>query len=185
MRKRRAALPAQERQAEADALTQKLSGWAPYQDSRRIAAYSAVGGELDVTPILAHALRHGRHIYLPAVVGTASRQLEFRPWHTDTPMEKSHYGIPQPVAHDAPPVAPEALDLVLVPLTAVDTSGNRLGQGAGYYDSTFAFLRDDNRARPVLAGMAYDFQIVDAIDPKPWDVPLDFIVTPAAIIECG
>ena len=78
---------------------------------------------------------------------------------------------------------PTELEVVLVPLVAVDWSGNRLGHGAGYYDRTFAFRRD--RDHPVLIGLAHQFQVVESIKPSPWDVPVDLIVTETGIFGRG
>ena len=71
-----------------------------------------------------------------------------------------------------------AIDLVLMPLTAFDAHGHRLGMGGGYYDRTFSFRR--GRAhwlRPRLVGVAWAFQRVDALDVAPWDVPMDAVAT--------
>jgi 5-formyltetrahydrofolate cyclo-ligase len=58
--------------------------------------------------------------------------------------------------------------------------------GAGYYDRSFAFLRDAQRpARPVLVGIGYHFQEVAQIAPAEWDVRLDFIATDRELIACS
>jgi 5-formyltetrahydrofolate cyclo-ligase len=88
-------------------------------------------------------------------------------------------GIPEPAA-DLPMVRP---DLLLVPLLAVDRSGNRLGQGGGHYDRTLAALR---ATQPTIAiGLAWDVQLVDAVAAEPWDQPLDAIATPSAFLWCN
>jgi 5-formyltetrahydrofolate cyclo-ligase len=86
--------------------------------------------------------------------------------------------------NDEPAVArklmrlPQQLDAVIVPLLGFDNNGNRLGMGGGYYDRSFAF-RKQRRAwrRPLLIGVAYSFQQVDAIQTEPWDIPLDAVIT--------
>ena len=75
------------------------------------------------------------------------------------------------------------LEVVLLPLVAVDWSGNRLGHGTGYYDRTFAFRRD--RDTPILIGLAHRFQVVESIEPSPWDVPVDLVVTETGIFGRG
>ena len=67
---------------------------------------------------------------------------------------------------------------VIVPALAVDTLGNRLGQGAGFYDRT---LRMIDASVPVFA-LLYESEVLDAaIEPlpvEPHDVPVDAVVTP-------
>ena len=73
----------------------------------------------------------------------------------------------------------------LFPLLGFDRRGNRLGSGAGYYDRTFAFLRELQRpAQPILVGIGYHFQEVAAMSPNAWDVPMDFIATDRELIDC-
>ena len=58
-------------------------------------------------------------------------------------------------------------------------TGTRLGMGGGFYDRSFAFLRDPDKSgqRPRLVGLAYEFQQVEALVRQPWDVPLDAAAT--------
>jgi 5-formyltetrahydrofolate cyclo-ligase len=72
-----------------------------------------------------------------------------------------------------------------VPLVAFDRRGNRLGFGGGYYDASFAFLRDAERpASPILVGIGYAFQEVDALATEPWDIRMDYVATERELIDC-
>jgi len=51
-----------------------------------------------------------------------------------------------------------------------------LGMGAGFYDRTFAFLKNGG-AKPLLLGLAYEFQRLDHLEEASWDVPLAGVVT--------
>jgi 5-formyltetrahydrofolate cyclo-ligase len=67
---------------------------------------------------------------------------------------------------------------VLTPLVAFDAAGHRIGMGGGFYDRTFAFLRTRRAWRkPVLLGLAYEFQRSHNLAPGPFDVPLDGIAS--------
>ena len=67
------------------------------------------------------------------------------------------------------------LDVIVMPLVAVDAQGNRMGMGGGFYDRTLA----KTKQKPLKIGWAYDFQQVTALDSKPWDVKLDAAVFPS------
>lgn len=149
-------------------------GWSVLVGIGAVAGYVAVDGELDPGPLLASLSGRGARVHLPVLDGDA---LRFGPVDEMTELADNRFGIPEPTGVD--PVDGGDLDVVLVPLVAVDPRGNRLGFGAGFYDRTFAFLRSATRpARPLLVGLAHDLQVVDALDPSPWDVPLDAVLTP-------
>ena len=150
---------------------------------RRLAAYAAVDGELDPSPIVAWAWHESVDVYLPRV--TSGGRLTFAEHRPGGALEVGTLGIPAPPA-GACTCEADHLDAVLVPLVAFDQSGTRAGTGAGYYDRTFAFrLADPRRMRPVLIGLAYAWQQVDHLERHPWDVPLDAVVTDAAVIRPG
>jgi 5-formyltetrahydrofolate cyclo-ligase len=63
-------------------------------------------------------------------------------------------------------------DLILVPGLAFDSSNNRIGYGAGYYDK---FLAEKSSARKI--GICYDFQVKGQLPIEPHDIKMDFIIT--------
>ena len=89
----------------------------------------------------------------------------------DFPLTPGPWGIEEPGA-DAPRVAPEAIDLVVVPCLAVDAAGHRLGYGRGYYDRTLAGL-----GRAVTTAVAFDFQRIAEVPSEPHDVAVTWVVT--------
>ena len=80
----------------------------------------------------------------------------------------------------APQTSPEVYpDLILVPLVAIDRSGNRLGQGKGHYDRVLGRLREHGA---LLVGVGWAVQMVEgAIPADPWDVPLDGFASPEGL----
>jgi 5-formyltetrahydrofolate cyclo-ligase len=143
--------------------------------SFRIGAYLGVRGEVDPS-----ALRHVDRLEVALPVTTAGEPLRFVV--PAGPLEQGPYGIRQP--GEGTEVTPLELDVVVVPAVAVDRRGHRVGHGAGFYDRTFADRRKDTPP-PVLIGICHSFQVVEHLDAKPWDVPLDLVVTEAGIIRPG
>jgi 5-formyltetrahydrofolate cyclo-ligase len=105
-------------------------------------------------------------------------RLDFRLFKKGQKLIRNNIGIPEPARKFT--CKPFALSLVLLPLVAFDSEGNRLGMGKGYYDRTFAFLRRSVRQRPALLGLAHECQKVDELEIAWWDVPLDGVVTDEA-----
>jgi 5-formyltetrahydrofolate cyclo-ligase len=117
-------------------------------------------------------------LYLPAIADYRRRRMEFRRYARDTRLRPNRYGIAEPVRQGATRSAVRHLDLVLLPLVAVDSSGTRLGTGAGFYDRCLQHLRAGRRwRRPKLIGLGYEFQRVDSLAARAWDVPLDALLT--------
>jgi 5-formyltetrahydrofolate cyclo-ligase len=144
---------------------------------QRVALYVAHDHEADLHLVARLARRNRCQVYLPAIVDYRRRRMEFRLYAADTPLRPNRYGIPEP-ERAAPRIAVRHLDLVLLPLVAVDAHGTRLGTGAGFYDRCLHHLRAGRRwRRPRLIGVAYDFQRVTALEAGAWDVPLDALLT--------
>lgn len=143
-----------------------------FLNALRVALYVPTHGEVD---ILALTTTLDKQFYLPRM--TAQRTLEFAHYVPGQSLINNRYGIAEP--HDTSPrIDPATLDLVIVPLVAFDPRANRMGRGSGYYDRTFAFLREAGGTPPPhLVGVAYEFQKVAALTPEAWDVPLHHVIT--------
>lgn len=93
----------------------------------------------------------------------------------ETKFRKNPYHIYEP--EGGTPVLPPALDLVFVPLLAVDKRGYRAGFGKGFYDRYLVHCRADC----LKIGFSY-FDPLDQLDDAgDFDVPLDLCVTPTTV----
>lgn len=182
MRARRIALTSDETLQAAARIAGHLATQPVFLCSRRIAAYLPVAGEADPRPLIQRAWELGKSVYLPALVPFGANRLWFLPFGPKTKLVYNRYGIPEPEVSPRKRIRPTILDLVLTPLVAFDPAGNRVGMGGGFYDNSFAFLRNRTIWRkPALLGIAYEFQRVDRLSPQPWDIPLAGAVTEAGL----
>jgi 5-formyltetrahydrofolate cyclo-ligase len=144
--------------------------------SARVGWYLATDGEVDLGPAVGALRAEGTELWLP-VVGP-SRSMRFAAWTTTTPLAPNRYGIAEPACSPDELVGAAELDAVVVPCVAVDPDGHRLGFGAGYYDRALA-----GAAATARIGVAFEVQVVERLQPAPWDVPLDVVVTEARTIR--
>jgi 5-formyltetrahydrofolate cyclo-ligase len=183
MAARRATLGAPARIAAATGVMRSLELIPEFMVDANVAGYWAVRGEVPLNLAVARLSSRGQHYFLPVLDGSAPRTLRFAEFIAGASLVPNRFGIPEP--RDAVTVTATQMDVVLLPLLAFDARGNRLGTGGGWYDTTFSFLRELARpARPLLVGVAYAFQQVDALPAESWDIPLDYIATDTALIEC-
>jgi 5-formyltetrahydrofolate cyclo-ligase len=185
MRKKRASLSAPERLSAADAIAEVLGELPELLTDQYVAGYWAVAGEVSLHRVVPPLLRREQTYLLPVLSPDGDPSLRFAPWRPGATVAPNRYGIPEPQCPPGALVEAEEIELVLLPLVAFDRRGHRLGTGAGYYDRSFAFLKEVERpALPLLVGVAYAFQEVKALDFEEWDVPLDFVATEHELIEC-
>lgn len=176
MRRQRRSLPISQAAASARLLAQHVSRHPLLHNRLHIAAYIANDGEIDPLPLLQQLWEQGKTVYLPVLMPFVRGKLWFARYSPGDALVPNRFGIPEPQHLHL--VAPRHLDLVLTPLVAFDDTGHRVGMGGGYYDRSFAFLRTRQHWRkPVLLGLAYEFQRQRSIAPDRWTVPLDGIAT--------
>ena len=186
LRELRLALGPAERAAAERAIRATLVGLGVFRRGAHVALYLPMRGEVDVRPCLDVARRHGSHLYVPRVVSRRRRQMLFAPWTEDGAHRTNAFGILEPgSAAGARPAI--GLDTVVLPLVGFDSSGNRLGMGAGFYDRALRRRLDRSATwrRPRLIGVAYACQQLPVIPASPWDVPLDLVVTERGVIVPG
>lgn len=141
---------------------------------QRIAVYRAYGSELDLLPLIKRALLKKVQLYLPQVPKWG-RQLQFVPYSAKQlllhPFAKS-------VQRIYPFKRARQLDILFVPLLAVDHQGYRLGQGGGFYDASLKFRQFHRLAqKPIVIGVSFTCQCIQHVPHTNWDIPLDGLIT--------
>lgn len=145
------------------------------RQATRVAGYRAVRGELDIDAAMLLLAERGASVTVPRVNG---EHLEFVRWAEGQAVQAGSFGIPEPIDGDVVPLARH--DVVLAPLVAFDRSGNRLGQGGGFYDRA---LGRADRSSLVVIGVAHAIQEVPEVLTEPWDIGIDAVVTEDETIE--
>ncbi len=100
-------------------------------------------------------------------------------FHAESPHELAPgaFGVREPAADLTRAVAPDTLDLILVPGVAFTHAGGRLGRGGGFYDRLLASLPAHTRK----IGVCFDSQLLPELPVEPHDQRVDFIATESGL----
>lgn len=174
LRARRRAIKGPRRDAAARRVAQLADGAGLLTPGRRIGLYLDMPEELSTATLIARARSRGCQIFLPRILSTRHSRMGF--FEASGPMRTGPFGIPEFTGTRR--ARARDLDVVFMPLVGFDARGARIGMGRGFYDRFFAHRRRLRLwRRPLLVGVAYSVQQVDALPMAAHDVPLDGIVT--------
>ena len=134
--------------------------------------------EVDTRPLLEKVWNEHPHIttVVPRVVDASGKMVNVV-YHAGTPTADSRWNIPEPVG--GVEVESELLDVVVVPLLAIDRFGHRVGYGKGFYDRLLARCRPECRK----IGLSRFEPIARISDVNEFDIPLDAAALPDRFIE--
>ncbi|MHC6230276.1 5-formyltetrahydrofolate cyclo-ligase [Arthrobacter sp. MMS24-T111] len=181
-RRRRAARTEAELDAAGSDLARHGEAWAASVTAGRpgnVCVYLGVGKEPPTMPLV-HALHDSGHkVLLP--VCEPDRELSWVFWSPNTIFERSRYApILEPAGHRHGPEVAGSAAALIIPATAVDLSGNRIGQGGGYYDTFLGRLATAGKEIP-LAAVIYDDELLPAgrIPAEEFDRPVPGVLMPS------
>lgn len=171
---RRNALTEPERERGKLLITERILGHQWYYLSDTILAFVSYGSEICTTEILKSALQDGKSVYVPKV---EDGEMEFYRIFSLSELKNGYKGIPEPAGDtDRYVFEPEHADkcLLLMPGSAFDPLGNRMGYGGGFYDR---YLADKENLRLRSIGIGFRCQQVEQVpvettDVKPYQVIL-------------
>lgn len=169
---RRRALGDDRRRRASQAVVDRLEAWELTAGAHRLAGYIASDNEVELDGFLEWRLRVGRDVVLPRVLDDTD--MEFAAIEDLDSLVTGAFGIPEPTGREVPI---ERIDVFLVPGTAFDRRGGRIGRGAGYYDRALGG-RLDAESDVGFVGVAYDAQVWETPLPvESHDVRMDALVT--------
>ncbi len=153
--------------------------WAPVRDAATVTAYVSVGSEPGTGLLLDALVAAGKRVLLPVVL--PGLDLDWAVHTGPHDLAPAVRGLLEPTGPRLGKDAIAQADVVLVPGTAVSSSGARLGQGGGCYDRA---LPRTTAGTPV-AVVLYDDEVGLAVPTDPHDVRVGFALTSSGVVSLG
>lgn len=162
----RTAIPPTEKQEHDRLICEKLWQMVQEMDAKAIHTFLPMGSEVDIFPAIDSLLENGLTVVAPKSL--KCRRLEHLVLRSLSELEAGIYGTSCPASGE---VYTGSYDLFIVPGLAFDHQGNRIGYGAGYYDTFLA-----SQATGYKLGIGYPFQLLEVLPSEPHDVRLDGVL---------
>ncbi len=132
--------------------------------------YLSFSSEMPTDKLIELLLSERKKVYCPRIEKGEMKAVEYGEDFT-----LSNYGIREPIGE----AYEGEIDVLIMPLLAVDEKGNRLGYGGGYYDR---FLKLHKKAKRIA--YCYDFQILNSVPCEALDEKVQSIVTDKRVVFC-
>lgn len=184
---RRKAYEARNAQTDKDAVSRiicdRFIAHPAYKQAETVMWYIHCRSEVRTKSALLRELATGKRMVIPYCTKDEQGHNKLGLWWLEDFAElvPGMWGILEPPRHRwgeaGKEIAPEQLDLVMVPGVAFDRNGGRLGNGAGYYDRLLKRVRAD----AILSAVCYESQLVEQIAMEPHDVTMDMVMTEKTI----
>lgn len=130
--------------------------------------YVSSGSEVRTHELIAALLDRGKTVAVPRVLpepGTMQAVVI----HGIDDFAPGRFGIPEPTTHE---VLEQTPDVTIVPGLAFTRTGQRLGQGGGYYDR---YLAQHPATHKI--GLCFNEQLADELPSDEHDINMDEVVT--------
>ncbi len=160
-------LTAEERQRSDARLSERFLALPRLAAADRVMLYHSVGREISTRALLEQLQAMGKQVLLPRCL--PEHAMEVRLYRPEG-MIPGVFGILEP-GETCPLIAPEEIDLILVPALCYDRDCRRMGRGGGYYDR---FLP---RCTAFTVGLCRDVLLCHRLPTDPWDRGVDFVLT--------
>jgi len=166
----RKALPKEAREARSAAITERVRALPEWDAAKTVLAFVSMRREVQTGALVEHAWDAGKTVATTRMNATFD-DLELRRWERGTELEESGMMFRQPLVN-APTVADDDVDLVLVPALAIDERGHRIGYGKGFYDRLLPRVE-----RALRVAVIFDFERIVEVPNLPADEVVDVVVT--------
>lgn len=147
---------------------EKIIALDAYQKAQTIFCFVSTPDEINTFPLLEHAFSSKKRVTVPKCIEKGVMQAYHIQSFQD--LKTGKYSLSEPMSH-CPVVAPEELDLIIVPCLSCNPDGYRIGYGGGFYDR---YLASTAAASVVIC---YQQMMLDEIPLEPFDQKADCVIT--------
>lgn len=141
-----------------------------FQNAKVVLVYYSMADEVNTRELI-RKHQSQKQFLLPTV---HNNELILKEYDSEENMLLSGFGINEPVGELFSDY--DKINLVIVPGVAFDRALNRMGRGKGFYDRLLPKIK-----APKIA-ICFDFQLLDEIPAREWDVKMNVIVCQNEII---
>lgn len=173
-------LTAQEIQTRSSAIGERLLTLPEIQDSSSIFLYVSFRSEVDTTTLLAKLIDLGKTVSVPITYVKERRLDAIRITNPARDLVPGYCDIPEPRKEILVSnyIAPETIDIIILPGSVFDNRCGRFGYGGGFYDRFVSAIPSACRI-----GLAFDLQVVERAPLQDHDELLDMVITESRVIR--
>ena len=142
-----------------------------------IMTYVSKEPEVDTLPLIRELLAQGKQIIVP-IIQRKDCSLRLSYIKDPSVLKVSTFHVPEPIGSEIP-ANPADIEAAVIPLLGFDSSGGRIGYGAGYYDRFFA-----QNPNIIRIGIGFSSQEAEHIPCEPFDMKMHYVVTEKGIKKC-
>jgi 5-formyltetrahydrofolate cyclo-ligase len=177
VRRRLRLMTAEQMRLAGSAIGENVVATDEFNKASTVGCYLAMPSEVRTDGIIAACRAAGKRVAVPAFhAGDGSyRMAELEP---DAKLAAGRWNIPEP--ESAIEADMRSIDLILVPGMALDSAGNRIGHGGGYYDR---MLSSCAGGRPFKLALAFALQLFDSVPADEHDIRVNAIATENGILK--
>lgn len=177
----RRALTAAERAAKSEAIAKKLLASCIFQKAQTVFCYVASEDEVHTRKILQAVLASGKRLCIPYIVDAQNGLMYAAELKDLSDLVPGLYDIPTVPTEGLVKLEPAEIDMVIVPGSAFDMEGHRIGMGGGYYDR---FLHSAEATITAKVAIAYQCQLAPHIAVEEHDEKMHYIFTEDELYCC-
>jgi 5-formyltetrahydrofolate cyclo-ligase len=156
----------------------RLFEFANFLEARIALLYANTDNQVRTLDIVKRSYDYNKLVVLPVFDPQKYEMQLFKVDNPDKDLVQGPRGILEPDPGRCKSVPIDCIDIAIIPGTAMDEKGGRLGSGEGYYDRLIPQLPITTRK----VGLLYECQIVPAIPMEAHDKHVDIIITEQRII---
>lgn len=145
-----------------------------YRSARTVFCFVGMQAEIRTAVLIEEMLRAGKQVAVPRCAGKGI--MHAHRIYSLAELSPGTMGILEPSA-EAPVLAPDELDLILLPCVSASRAGARLGYGGGFYDR---YLPKSPAFRAVLIR---ERMLSEEIPLERHDCPVDAVVTEEGVFR--